>query len=284
LATVIQGTYGIEKMRTRNKATLPKIRLYYTGALAAGQAVVLPPEQSHYVVTVMRSAVGMPMALFNAAHGEWHGVLATAHKKAAVVQLQTCARPPVHEQGPVLFFAPLKKQRLDMIIEKAVELGAAGLVPVLTQHTVSQKINFERLQAQAVEAAEQSERLSVPEIYPAVKLDALLQSPDFRATYGVATLAYGDETGHGQPIAQFCQQFVQNMQKIYPENAATATAQSAPGFLIGPEGGFAAQELHALAAHVSCAGIALGPRILRAETACCAVLSVWQAMGGDWGA
>lgn len=237
----------------------PKIRLFVDGALSAGATVTATQAQAHYLLHVMRRASSYPVALFNGSDGEWRASVMTPSKRQVVFKVEARLRAQVGGPDLWLAFAPIK--RIDLVVEKATELGASALLPVMTRHTDVSRINFDRLRATAIEAAEQCERLSVPVIQPRQNLEALLAGwPGPRRLY------YLDETGAGMPIARALQDQV--------------TGSCA--FLVGPEGGFAQSELDALSQLPSAVGVSLGPRILRAETAALAALACWQALSGDW--
>lgn len=234
----------------------PSIRLFIESPLEAGTPAVLPRGQSHYLVNVMRQGAGAEVLLFNGRDGEWLGALSTADKKAAVVTPVSPTRTQTAEPDVWLLFAPLKKDRTDFLVEKATELGASRLLPVITRYTQSSRLNTERLQATATEAAEQSRRLSVPEVAAPAALDALLAGwPVDRP------LIYLDETGHGQPLATVLQDSCNGI-----------------AFLIGPEGGFSSDELDALGKLTFSVAADLGPRILRAETAATSALAIRQSV------
>lgn len=237
-------------------ADKPSIRLFVEAPLEAGTPAVLPRGQSHYLVNVMRLSAGAQVLLFNGRDGEWLGELSTADKKAAVVTPLSMTRAQIAEPDVWLLFAPLKKDRTDFLVEKATELGASRLLPVITRYTQTSRLNTERLQATATEAAEQSRRLSVPEIVAPAALDTLLDDwPIDRP------LIYLDETGHGQPLATVLQDGCDGI-----------------AFLIGPEGGFTSDELDALGKLTFSVAADLGPRILRAETAATSALAIRQSV------
>jgi 16S rRNA (uracil1498-N3)-methyltransferase len=211
----------------------------------------------------MRLNPGDMIGLFNGRDGEW---LARIEDKARA----GCTLTPTEriagqqsEGGPWLAFAPLKKAALDVLIEKATELGVGRLLPLLTRHTQGSRVNVARLAAQAIEAAEQCGRLDVPSVADPVPLAALADAwPAGRP------LLLLDETGAGRPLAEVLQ--------AWPADGGT------PGFVCGPEGGFAAEELDGLGKLPFAVRVGLGPRILRAETAALAALACWQAWRGDW--
>jgi 16S rRNA (uracil1498-N3)-methyltransferase len=240
-------------------------RLFVEADLAAGIEAPLDEAQVHYLRHVMRRADGAPLRLFNGRDGEWQATFAGRGKKAAVAEVGTCTRAQAPEPDVWLCFAPVKRARIDYIAEKATELGVAVLQPVLTRHTAVERVNVERLRANAVEAAEQTERLSVPEVRPPVDLARLIAGwPDGRR------LLMCDETGGGPPIAE----------ALAGLDAAACAAPWA--ILVGPEGGFAEAELTDLRRIRDAMAVGLGPRILRADTAALAALACWQALVGDW--
>ncbi len=237
----------------------PKIRLFVEAPLGAGAPVELAPEQAHYLVNVMRLRAGDEALLFNGRDGEWRARLAEAGRRAARMECLERTREQTEPPDLWLLFAPLKKTRTDFVAEKAAELGARRVLPVITRHTNSERVNAARLRANAVEAAEQCGILSVPEVAEPAKLfDALSGWDPARA------LHFCDETMVG---------------------AAPAFAEAAPppaAVLIGPEGGFAPEEAERLRRLPFARPVSLGPRVLRAETAAVAALTLWQARAGDW--
>lgn len=235
-----------------------KIRLYVDQPLAPGQAVRLSPDQAHYLTGVMRLTAGAAILIFNGRDGEWRATLAEAGKRGAIALPDTQTRPLHLPPDLWLLFAPIKKARTDFIVEKAVELGAARILPVQTRHTNSERIRQDRLQAHAIEAAEQCGATYVPGVTDLQHLDKLLTKwPDDRRLY------WCDETAIGQP--------------------ATLTPATGPAaILIGPEGGFSAEEAARLRGKANVIPLSLGPRILRADTAAVAALTLWQAACGDW--
>jgi 16S rRNA (uracil1498-N3)-methyltransferase len=240
-------------------------RLFVEADLSAGVEAPLGEAQVHYLRHVMRREDGAPLVLFNGRDGEWRATLSLRGKKAAAAQVDAQTRPQAAEPDVWLCFAPVKRARIDYIGEKATELGASVLQPVLTQHTAVERVNVERLHANAIEAAEQTERLTVPEVRSPIDLTRLLGAwPSGRR------LLMCDETGGGPPIAEVL-------------GALDEKARAAPwAIVIGPEGGFAATELAALRRMSDVTAVGLGPRILRADTAALAALACWQSMVGDW--
>lgn len=234
-------------------------RLYVETPLAAGVRVPIDGGQAHYLVSVMRMKDGDPVKLFDDASGEWLALARDIRKRDLVLEVTELLRPREPVPDLWLCVAPIKKGRIDWTIEKACELGVDRIVPVLTRRTVVDRLNLDRLRAHVVEAAEQCGRTALPELIEPVKLAALLATwPADRALF------FADETG-GDPAA------------------ATIRAHGGPGaILIGPEGGFTPEERDAIRALPNAHGISLGPRILRAETAAAAAITLWMANAGDW--
>jgi len=239
----------------------PAPRLYVERRLGPGGAVELETGQAHYLRVVLRLGGGAEVVGFNAIDGEWLCRIGEVGKSRVRLSVERQVRVP--EPGPDLWllFAPIKRGRLDWLVEKGTELGVSAMLPVWTARTQSERLNLERLRAHAVQAAEQSERLSVPELWSPATLDRLLAAwPTERH------LIVCDESGAGEPIGK-------------------AAARLTPGpvaILVGPEGGFDQTELDALDKLSFVTRIGLGPRVLRAETAALAALAVFQAIAGDW--
>jgi len=235
-------------------------RLFVTESLTPGQDLVLERDQSHYLMRVLRLEEGDTISLFNGMDGEWQTVITVAQKAAVTLRLVRQTREQVTQPGPWLAFAPVKKTQTDFIVQKATELGVGRLIPVITERTQSERVRTDRLRATAIEAAEQSERLDVPDISEPVSLLKLLDSwPEDRLLLVCA------EGGEAVPLAEL----------------AASHANSGAGFVTGPEGGYSAAELDFIHKHSLVQTVGLGPRILRAETAALAALAVWQAVAGD---
>jgi 16S rRNA (uracil1498-N3)-methyltransferase len=236
------------------------IRLHVTADLGPGP-LALCKEHAHYVANVMRAKAGEDVLVFNGRDGEWGGRFETVAKNNVTLLLDAQTRPQADEPDLWLVAAPIKKERIDLVAEKASELGASALWPVFTRRTVMSRVNTERLAAHMVEAAEQCERLSVPVVMEPAPLDKALAGWD-----AGRILLFLDETGTGAPIAE-----------------VLAGLPAGPlAVLVGPEGGFAPEERAALAKLPFAKPVSLGPRILRAETAAIAALSIVQAICGDW--
>lgn len=246
-----------------------KARLYVEESLSAGATLTLEKEQSHYLVTVLRMGAGSQVLLFNGRDGEWAAEIAEAHKKNCVLELKgrTRAQEPLPDIW--LLFAPVKKARLDFIAQKATEMGAAVIQPVFTERTVVARLKDERLQANAVEAAEQCGLVAVPEVREAAKLGALLTTWDERAP-GRRILFCDENEGPGATRAAL-------------ERLAAEGGKGGPlAVLVGPEGGFSPGERDILRSRKDTMAISLGPRIMRADTAAIAALAVVGLMLGDW--
>jgi 16S rRNA (uracil1498-N3)-methyltransferase len=239
----------------------PATRLYTRELLSAGAVIVLAPGQAHHLRNVLRLAGGATVAAFNARDGEWLCRIGEGGRKQTVLSVEHRLRQPATEGDLWLLFAPIKRARLDWLVEKSTELGVAALLPVWTRHTQAERLNVDRMQAHAVAAAEQSERLSVPELQsPRLLADVLRTWPRCRR------LLVCDESGAGLPIA----------------DAAGRLDPTPAALLIGPEGGFAEDELELLGKFPFVMRVGLGPRVLRADTAALAALAVVQAVAGDW--
>jgi 16S rRNA (uracil1498-N3)-methyltransferase len=235
-------------------------RLFLDAPLAAGRPVPLAREQAHYLVNVLRLQEDDPVLVFNGRDGEWLASLRSSSRKAADLLPVEILRPQPTAGDLVYCFAPLKHARLDYMVQKAVEMGASALQPVLTQHTQAARLNLERMRANAIEAAEQCGILALPEIREPVRLAALLD----RWEEG-RRLVFCDEEA---PIAG-------------PVAALSGLERGPLAVLIGPEGGFSTEERGRLLRLPAVTRLSLGPRILRADTAAVAALALVQAVLGD---
>ncbi|TPE50463.1 16S rRNA (uracil(1498)-N(3))-methyltransferase [Amaricoccus solimangrovi] len=239
-----------------------KIRLFVHPALDTGAEVPLAPEQAHYLFNVMRLGPEAPVTVFNGRDGEWYARVTRVARNGGALRVFAKGQPQRRPPDLTLHFAPIKKARTDFIVEKATELGCARIAPVFTRHTNSERLRLDRLRAHAIEAAEQCGETHVPEIVEPAKLDRLLDGWD-----SARRLMFCDETRMARP-------------------AAEALAEAAPGapwaILIGPEGGFAEEELTRLRGLPFVLPVTLGPRVLRADTAAVAAVTLWQSVLGDW--
>ena len=236
-------------------------RLFVKSPLFPNAEVELDSAQAHYLINVLRCKVGDEVLLFNARDGEWRGGLSAASKKKASVTVGEETRPQIGGPDLHYLFAPLKRARLDYMAQKATEMGASLLQPVLTRRTVAERVNTSRLLANAIEAAEQCGILWVPEVGEPEKLPRLLDAWDPRRL-----LIYADEAG---PTAS-------------PLAALTAMQPRPLAVLIGPEGGFEAEERALLLQKPFVLPVSLGPRVMRADTAAVALLALVNATLGDW--
>lgn len=239
-----------------------KVRLYVSAALEPGGSVELEPGQVHYLLRVMRLSQGERILLFNGRDGEWQGRLAPHGRAKVAVAVERRTRAQEADDGPWLAFAPVKKSATDFIVEKATELGASRILPVLTERTIAQRVNVERLRATATEAAEQCGRLSVPEVA------APLTLPAFAATWPARRplcVAHPPARDAALPLLA-----------ALTGQASTSTLPA--GFFVGPEGGLTSTEVDGLAGLQCAMVVSLGSRTLRAETAAVALLAVWQAL------
>jgi 16S rRNA (uracil1498-N3)-methyltransferase len=237
-----------------------KTRLFIDQDLMANCSLVLSDGQTHYLRNVLRLRVGDNIGLFNGRDGEWVTRITKIEKRLVEVFTTVCSRPQEESADIWLAFAPIKGARVDFIAQKATELGVSVLWPVFTEYTAMGRINLERLRLNAIEAAEQSGRLSVPKISTPVNFDEFVETwPKDRILFCC------DETGGGIPILE-----------------AFKNNNSLAGLMIGPEGGFAKLELDQLDKLGNVCRVSLGKRILRSDTAAFAALACWQAIAGDW--
>ena len=237
-------------------------RLYIPSALAAGGMMEIDAAQAHRLRHVLRLTLGAAVAAFNVRDGEFLCRVAELGRNGGSLLAERRLQAPKPEADLWLVFAPIKRLRLDWLIEKGTELGVGAFVPVMTERTQPERLNRERLLAHAIAAAEQSERLSVPDIRPLAPLAQVVAGWSAERHLIVC-----DETGSGRSIA---------------EAAAEVSIGAPAALLIGPEGGFAETELDALANLPFVRRAGLGPRVLRAETAALAALAAFQAIAGDW--
>ncbi|GAA4222554.1 16S rRNA (uracil1498-N3)-methyltransferase [Sagittula marina] len=237
----------------------PKIRLFVDHPLAEEQAVPLTKEQAHYLFGVMRQEVGAFVALFNGRDGAWAAEVVEAGKRGGVLVCRALDAPQMDPPDLWLMFAPVKKARTDFIVEKATEMGARRILPVQTQFTNSERLRVDKQQAHAVEAAEQCGGTFVPEVCALQRLDRVLADWD-----PTRRILFCDESSVGTAVT---------LEGLDPGPWA---------ILIGPEGGFSEAERTKLRGMDCATSISLGPRILRAETATVAALTLWQMAAGDW--
>lgn len=251
-------------------ATKYTARLYLDQDLKVGGDLFLDGNPGHYLVNVMRRRLGDPVVLFNGRDGEWKGEIVKVGKGRATVTVRENIALQVLEPDLWYLFAPLKKARLDYMVEKATELGVSLIRPVLTERTNLDRLKEDKIRLNAIEAAEQCERMTVPEVAPLIKLEELLA--DWPAD---RLIMFCDEDGAGD-------------QNTYPVGRAVAEVNAWQGrpekwaILIGPEGGFSEAERGLIRSLPHVVPVTLGPRILRADTAAIAAIALWQSFVGDW--
>jgi len=247
------------------------IRLFLSDSpdLVPGLGLTLPTEQGRYLAAVMRKVVGDEIVVFNGRDGEWKATLIEVGKKSVRIALIEQVRPQPTEQGPVLLIALIKRSRLETVIEKATELGAAKIQLLITRRSNADHTNVDRLRLIAQEAAEQTERLDVPEILAPLKLERLLADLPYDAVF------FGDEdsTHETDKATRPMLDALASVERSGPSLSA---------ILVGPEGGFDEVERKTLRGLANVHPVNLGPRILRADTAAISALTLYQAAMGDW--
>ena len=251
-----------------NELTYPggKLRLFVEAPLADGARVVPDDAQTHYLLHVMRAKAGERVSLFNGSDGEWLARIAEVSKRSCALECERRTAPQTDVPDLWLCFAPIKKTPADYVVQKATELGVRVLQPVTTRRTIVSRVNLERMRANAIEAAEQSGRLSVPAAREPLAFDKLLSTwPQDRR------LIFCDEAG--APATAWAPPMAEALRELPDGPAAIFT---------GPEGGFDPAERDALRALSYVTPVSLGPRILRADTAALAALAIWQAVKGDF--
>jgi 16S rRNA (uracil1498-N3)-methyltransferase len=252
-------------------------RLFVAAPLGAGATVPLDAAQGHYLTGVLRLLAGDGVLVFNGKDGEWRCTLARTGKRAELrVEHQT--RPQTAAGDLHYLFAPLKRARLDYMVQKAVEMGVSRLQPVMTRHTQAERINLDRMRANAIEAAEQCGILAIPEIMAPLPLDRAITAMEPRRH-----LVFCDEDAPGANPVEALVRDLEQAGLAHGLSAAPGAAGLPLAVLVGPEGGFDDAERAFLKQRPHTSRIALGPRILRADTAAVAALAIVQASVGDWG-
>lgn len=239
-------------------------RLYVPAAFRVGAEVALDADQSHYLCHVMRLETGAVLRVFNETSGEWQATIAAVSKKSVRITLARQLAAPETQAELWLYCAPIKRAHFDFTVMKATELGVSHIQPMLTARTQIREINPERCRAIAIEAAEQSARLSVPEICAAASLQTLA----------------AHWPPHLRPLV--CAEFGAAMPVFEALSSLSAASPLKPAIIVGPEGGFTGEEMALLRSMPHAMALRLGPRILRADTAALSALSCWQALCGDW--
>ena len=240
-------------------------RVFVKTALDNSKNILLSETQTHYLQNVLRLSLGDSVLLFNGTDGEWCGSINTFLRKRCTISLCKQERKQKPNLDLWLLFAPLKGTNMDLLARKATELGVGALVPVFTEHTNVKRVNLKRLYSNAIEAAQQCARLTVPKVFEPIKLTDLIKNwEDDRLLF------FCDETGAGVPI-------IDSLNKHYTTGKFVPCA-----ILTGPEGGFAKFELDLISANQNTDAVDLGPLTLRAETAALAAIACWQAVLGNW--
>ena len=239
-----------------------KIRLFVRCDLGPEAEVPLEADQAHYLFNVMRLGVEAPVTVFNGRDGAWFARVTRTGKNGGALAVRAPGAAQRRPPDLTLLFAPIKKARTDFIVEKATELGCARIQPVFTRYTNSERLRVDKLRAHAIEAAEQCGETHVPEVAEPARLDRLLRDWD-----PARRLMFCDEARVARPAAE----------------ALAGEERGAPwAILIGPEGGFAEEEVAGLRSLPYVLSVTLGPRVLRADTAACAAIALWQSVLGDW--
>jgi len=245
-------------------------RLFVEAPLNAGLAVTLNAGQIHYLSSVLRMGPGDPVCVFNGVDGEWKARLATVAKRNIALVVETKTRPQPEPGNLHYLFSPLKRARLDYMVQKAVEMGVSRLQPVIMRHTQAERVNLDRMRANAIEAAEQCGILAIPQIGAPLDFAAAIAALD------ASRLVFCDEDAPcADPVAALRADLDVDLGASHRNGAELAV-------LIGPEGGFGKEERAMLLRRPRTSRIALGPRILRADTAAVAALAVVQTAAGDW--
>ena len=234
-------------------------RLYIKADLSRGKGVPLSEAQCHYLINVLRRKSGDRLRVFNGADGEWRAQISELSKKSVTIEVLERLRAPKACPDITLCFAPVRKHRNAFIAEKATELGVSHLQPVITARTQFPKINLDKMRAQIIEAAEQTERLDIPVLSAPISLAAMMDG------FKDHMIFFADEAGGAMPAREAI--------RLHAGPAVILT---------GPEGGFTDQEREMLRGQDNVVPISLGPRILRADTAALSVLTLWQSVHGDW--
>lgn len=237
-------------------------RVYTEENLSSNSTIQVKDNQHHYLKNVLRLSVGHSIKLFNGKDGEWLGNIVEHKKNHSLIAIKTQLKEQDILPESWLYFAPVKRTPIDYIASKATELGITNIQPILTDFTVVHRVNCERLKSNAIEAAELSERLSVPNIHPPIKLEKLLSIDQIKKQ----TILFADESGSGEMISHF---FEKNTKMAKDKKTIWS-------FIIGPEGGFSDDERSYLSNQENIFPISLGSRVLKADTAVIATLAYWM--------
>ena len=248
-------------MTTHMRANYTLTRLYMAESFSENAEMSLLEKDVHYLVNVLRKKEGDTLRVFNGRDGEWLAEIFSLSKRYGDLRIIKQLRKPQPAPDIWLCFAPVRKHRNTFIIEKATELGVAKLQPVITQRTQFPRLKIDKMRAQIIEAAEQTERLDLPIAEVPISLTEMLSGWDSKGR----TLIFADEGGDAKPALE-----------------ALQTLSAPAAILIGPEGGFDDKEREMLRSKPYVTPVSLGPRILRADTAALSLLTLWQAAQGDW--
>lgn len=249
-------------------------RLFVGAPLSPGAGIAATPEQANYLLNVLRLSEGQPLLVFNGRDGEWRAEIRAVKKRGCTLAVIEQTRPQTGGPDIDYLFAPLKRSRLDYMVQKATEMGVARLRPVLTRRTIADRVNVERMQANVIEAAEQCGVLRVPEVMEPQKLDKVIAGWD-----ASRRLVFCDE---GAPIANPLAALAQLSLAVSDPEGQTSARRPALAVLIGPEGGFDPEERALILGKPYTCALSLGPRIMRADTAAVAALALLNATLGDW--
>ena len=246
----------------KNFSFKAKIRLYIKSNLIIKQKLIVETKQSHYLLNVMRKKVSDTIFVFNELQGEFEAEIITVNKKKITIEILHKLRSPEKVNDIWVIFAPVKKNATDLIIQKSTELGVSKIIPILTERTIARRVNLKRMEEIAIEASEQSERVTIPEISPIHTLHEIISSWSSNRK-----VFYGDETIRN------------NLDELGNQNKLVRGSSGA--ILIGPEGGFSSEEINFLKTKKFVIPINFGPRVLRSDTAVICGLVCWHMINGD---
>ena len=239
-----------------------KIRLYFPGKLSLKSPVKLENKQVHYLINVMRKKIDDSILVFNSVNGEFLGKISEIYKNTIIIDIIKKVRDVKIENDIWLLFAPVKKSPTEYIVQKATELGVSKIIPIITERTITKNLNLNRMQDIAIESSEQCDRITIPEICAVKKLKDLILNWD------------------NDRIIFFCDETIRN-NDVVKKDFQNLSTKSFGAILVGPEGGFSANETNYLREKKFIRPIDLGPRILRSDTAVIAALSLWHCLKGN---
>lgn len=239
-----------------------KIRLYFPGKLSLKSPIKLENKQVHYLINVMRKKIDDSILVFNSVNGEFLAKISEIYKNTIIIDIIKKIRDVKIENDIWLLFAPVKKSPTEYIVQKATELGVSKIIPIITERTITKNLNLNRMQDIAIESSEQCDRITIPEICAVKKLKDLILNWD------------------NDRIIFFCDETIRN-NDVVKKDFQNLSTKSFAAILVGPEGGFSANETNYLREKKFIRPIDLGPRILRSDTAVIAALSLWHCLNGD---